>query len=288
MDYRRFVSYIYRYDENEKMDNCGFVRVEVRQSLIRLVIHMQLSQMPEEECKVYGFVRGEDVLKGVYIGSGLVKFHNMDIRIQIQKEKIPEFDDFAGIVMKDSMGNYYATLWDEEEVDWSKFTEKTKQGEEEKITNNEEKVQQIEEIRESTKCEDETKAESQQLQMTQQSEKKYNWDEIQQKCPKVRPFEHSISRGNDEVFFRILPGQLHLLPKEYRYLARNSFLLHGYFNYRYLILGKVEERMLLGIPGAYYPQEENIGELFGFGHFLPATKESVHNGQFGYWGMWLD
>lgn len=77
------------------------------------------------------------------------------------------------------------------------------------------------------------------------------------------------------------------LPRKYWYLGNNSFLLHGFFNYRYLVIGKIEEdtqnRWFLGVPGIYQNQERVMAIIFGFPEFMP---EQVEN-RFGCWYRFL-
>lgn len=74
------------------------------------------------------------------------------------------------------------------------------------------------------------------------------------------------------------------LPKRNWYLGNNSFLLHGFFNYHYLIVGREmdgkKERWYLGIPGFYQQQERVMATIFGFPEFFNSQ-----NGRepFGYW-----
>ena len=67
------------------------------------------------------------------------------------------------------------------------------------------------------------------------------------------------------------------LPKQYWNLGNNSFLLHGFFNYRYLLLGKKlendKETVFIGVPGVYHNQERMIAALFGFPEFLPENRK---------------
>ena len=70
------------------------------------------------------------------------------------------------------------------------------------------------------------------------------------------------------------------LPRRYWYLGNNSFLLHGFFNYRYLVVGKMEESTwFIGVPGIYQAQERVMATIFGFPEFMPEPVEN----QFGYW-----
>ena len=86
------------------------------------------------------------------------------------------------------------------------------------------------------------------------------------------------------------------LSKRYWYLGNNSFLLHGFFNYRYLFLGKKiaedKETIFLGVPGVFSSQERVMAALFGFPEFLPENRVQFEQAQkqgnerqesFGYW-----
>lgn len=74
-------------------------------------------------------------------------------------------------------------------------------------------------------------------------------------------------------------------------LSNNSFLLHGYYNYRHLVFIEDGENLKLGVPGIYHEKEANAAGAFGFGEFIPAgdlevslNGEEMQNGEtFGYW-----
>lgn len=71
--------------------------------------------------------------------------------------------------------------------------------------------------------------------------------------------------------------------------GNNSFLLHGYYNYRYLILARLESpqggrpRYLLGVPGHYYSNEKYMATMFGFANFVLSKNQPPKDGRFGYW-----
>lgn len=69
--------------------------------------------------------------------------------------------------------------------------------------------------------------------------------------------------------YKIQRQDLTLLPRKEWYLANNSFLLHGYYNYHHLLLVKEEHFLLLGVPGIYDQREARAAELFGFPEFSP-------------------
>ena len=90
-------------------------------------------------------------------------------------------------------------------------------------------------------------------------------------------------------FLTIKPQDIGLLPRENWNYGNNSFLLHGYYNYRYLILARIGDetkgrtRYILGVPGNYYSNEKYMASMFGFPHFVLARKQPSQDGRFGYW-----
>ena len=71
-------------------------------------------------------------------------------------------------------------------------------------------------------------------------------------------------------------------------LRQQQLLLHGYYNYRHLILAKLLDpqqppRYLLGVPGHYFSNEKYMASMFGFPHFVLARKQPQGDGRFGYW-----
>jgi hypothetical protein len=87
---------------------------------------------------------------------------------------------------------------------------------------------------------------------------------------------------------RIEPQDIGLLPMSNWQLGSNSFLAHGHFNYKHLMLGRIqmgrkEERYVIGVPGIYNNKEKYLAGLFGFSIFIPARSTQVLTGCFGYW-----
>ena len=110
------------------------------------------------------------------------------------------------------------------------------------------------------------------------------WEGFRKRYPKIHAFECA---GECEIL-TIKPQDIGLLPRETWTYGNNSFLLHGYYNYRYLILAKVDTtsggtRYLLGVPGNYYSNEKYMASMFGFPHFVLAQKQPTGTGRFGYW-----
>ena len=110
------------------------------------------------------------------------------------------------------------------------------------------------------------------------------WDRLRVIYPKVTAFE--CADGCEILVIK--PQDIGLLPRENWVYGNNSFLLHGYYNYRYLILarlGKFGERgrYILGVPGHYGNNEKYMAAMFGFDRFVRSTRQPPRDSRFGYW-----
>lgn len=103
----------------------------------------------------------------------------------------------------------------------------------------------------------------------------------------------SIDAFPDDVYYdciEISPEMLRnvLLPDEIS--PNNSFLLHGYYNFRHLLFGRVQEnanntKYFLGVPGMYCNRERYMASMFGFRNFKKSHRSDYLNPYFGYWIM---
>ena len=110
------------------------------------------------------------------------------------------------------------------------------------------------------------------------------WKKMSNLYTKVLAFDYD----NGCEILSIKPQDIGLLPRETWTYGNNSFLLHGYYNYRHLILAKLLDpqqppRYLLGVPGHYFSNEKYMASMFGFPHFVLARKQPQGDGRFGYW-----
>lgn len=111
------------------------------------------------------------------------------------------------------------------------------------------------------------------------------WESFRRRYPKIQAFDSS---GGCEIL-TVKPQDIGLLPREVWPYGNNSFLLHGYYNYRHLIVARVGDRArgrvryILGVPGHYYSNEKYMASMFGFPHFVLSKKQPSQDGRFGYW-----
>lgn len=105
------------------------------------------------------------------------------------------------------------------------------------------------------------------------------WEWLQRAHERIQPF------GTSDEYFRIAVEDIYRLHEEYHILRNNQFLLHGYYNYKYLILGKKEmdsEEYWLGVPGIYHEREKMAARMYGFEKF-EGTKRRYGVGDLGYY-----
>lgn len=108
------------------------------------------------------------------------------------------------------------------------------------------------------------------------------WEQLQQNYQTVHPFD------DQRIFLSIEPKDFVVLQAPFQKLVNNSFLLHGFYNYRHLILGPDKElggegkiKFYLGVPGTYFEREKMVAIMFGFEGFECAG--AVEIGKFGYY-----
>lgn len=105
------------------------------------------------------------------------------------------------------------------------------------------------------------------------------WEQLQETHKPFYPFNNEIE------CYRIFPKDIKLLHANYHSLQNNQFLLHGYYNYRYLILFQkrdTENEYWLGVPGIYHEREKMAARMFGFEKY-EGTKRDYHTGDLGYY-----
>lgn len=110
------------------------------------------------------------------------------------------------------------------------------------------------------------------------------WERLKREHTRILAFDYE--KGCE--ILTIKPQDIGLLPREEWVYGNNSFLLHGYYNYRYLILARLHNpqgmpRYLLGVPGHYYSNERYMASMFGFPSFVLSKEQPVGDGRFGYW-----
>lgn len=112
---------------------------------------------------------------------------------------------------------------------------------------------------------------------TQQEVREDKWEQILNTYEVLHPY------GDDRTYIKLEPKDFVIMQAKYQNLVNNSFLLHGFYNYRYLILGKEKEtEYYLGVPGVFYEREKMVALMFGFEAF-ECEGGIARPGGFGYY-----
>lgn len=106
------------------------------------------------------------------------------------------------------------------------------------------------------------------------------WQQLQRIYPHIRPFQ------DEREYLSLRPEDFVILRSNAYRLVQNSFLLHGFYNYKHLILTHVSQRnagqYYIGVPGNFYEKEKQVAIMYGFDSF-ECRKEPAEEGDFGYY-----
>lgn len=313
---KRFITYIYAYENTKKAGNTGFARIELRGEECRLEIHLRGVYAAQTHCKIYLFRKQGRGIEGSLIGEMDVRNGAGDFNVIMKTAHIPtsllSFFEMEGIFLCSEDGRIFMSRWTEGEplaVDMEHFIVWKAEQTEENIYAEEslhveenmyaEENMHVKENMHAEKKQQENKIQTAQFDRESDNELRatelparnffpqYQWKDIWEQFLKSHPASMPFSEKNITCI-KIELKDIRELPRKYWYLGNNSFLLHGFFNYRYLVLGKIEEdnedKWFLGVPGIYQNQERVMAIIFGFPEFMP---EQVEN-RFGCWYRFIE
>lgn len=298
---QRFVTYIYAYENNNKNQNVGFAKVDIRGDYCQVEIHLKRTGYTNVKCPVYLFVRENEVIVGVEIGEIALVNGCGDFVRQLNCNGVGEtpycMKDMKGILIFLDDTVMFASQWDERAIYRDNFKpyEETKEipvEQLEDVAEEPEESGQSEKLQvESVQAQQSGEQQSEELQPeTQRSGDMWMdlWEKLNGMYGAKNLFENMPEISGIHMELK----DLRELPKKYWYLGSNSFLLHGFFNYRHLLLGKVENesgrKWFIGVPGIYQNQEKVLAAVFGFPEFRQEKDTGVKTGQFGYWYRFMD
>ena len=111
------------------------------------------------------------------------------------------------------------------------------------------------------------------------------YPEYVEHCKQVRDSSPCFIRDARE-FLSVGREDFVVLRERCYQMTHNSFLLHGYYNYRHLLLLRQEAagqaKYYIGVPGNFYEREKQVARMFGFESFEGA-REPAWEGDFGYY-----
>lgn len=302
-EYRRFIAYFYEYIDGKKGKNAGFAKVELRNGMWRILFRLMPEGTPEDPLQVCGFVREEGYLLGFPLGTlsagreiGEEWAYQEEVYLGHERWR---FADLSGILMKSRDDRIFLTVWDDEAADPAKFVlELPRKNAEENVAAEttaegvpgEQRIEEMIEIPKEQQPEPapdleaaETEADKEDDTVCVQKEKNAEPesipDYILQRRRGFQPF------SDDEIrdCVQMMPCDIVRLQQDAWQVGRSSFLQHGFYQYRHLLLGRKQNGgYVIGVPGIQNQQEQYMAGLFGYDRF--KTASSVGAGKaFGYW-----
>lgn len=271
MFYARKIIYLDDITNGEKAGSAGFVKIEVRGEYCNIFMQIKgLREVDSGELQVYLVGDGKEAvlcelchnqgagmkqlrrLSSMDMGRTGISFEELEaIRIPLTETR-----QLYGVMDK---SENTACLGPQQNIE-KEQTEDVKT----EVEIPEEKVQ-------------EEKAKKNEMKMCNSK-----WEQLWQLYPHISPFQ------DDRTFLSLTPGDFVLLPEKYFKVIHNSFLLHGYYNYKHLILKRMEYRnevrYYLGVPGNFYDKEKQVAVMFGFESF-ESLAETAETGDYGYYLM---
>ena len=309
---KRFIRYLYEYEGNQKKRNVGFVKVEQDGKETTISVHGKglcgknneniscyLIKLDSEMGNIL-FVPAGEIQIGMISCGGCFCYTEELIRAGYGKteqsvgQTCEKKDDICGLGLGDPKEAFYVALWNEEmygDLDiarakvFQEFDSDKTAGESKSIKSIDEKEAEVEtqfgDDEETENLEEEQPEKKEQETVEESSEKK-----------DLRKDDRDIDLQNfRRQIMKIQRGEISILPRCEWKLANNNFLLHGYYNYRHLVLIDEGNQLKLGVPGIYHEREARAAATFGFPEFIAEADVNVtlepqernENQQFGYW-----
>lgn len=304
-DYKRVISYIYSYPGGVKDKNVGFAKVEVRNGMLKLAVNLRgiYTDVPE----VFGiyfcvdrnkYERGASTM--LLVGNTIVRCgagHYEDVMNSCNINGTGyEFADISGIAVARESDRFYMmfSLWDDECFDVQKVRFVGKDYKKISVYD-ESDICECDEVNEpcgENECDEESKpcgerecdGENEPCGEKESEEKISPLEALFCDCIYINVFD-------DDYYYdciEVSPEQLRKIPVCVDILNNNSFLAHGFFNFRHLLFGRVAKNnsrteYFVGVPGMYCNRERYVAGMFGFTNFKKSHRSDYTNPYFGYW-----
>lgn len=262
--YQKEIIYLTLSKRGEKLGNAGYIRLENREGTYHL--SMRIQNLPDSLTGVFAISRyrqdGWEEIDTITIKGGQGVWEKQNLRME------------NGVWIQIPMGEGCLLSGK------SKYVQEAILVREAVTDHKPMPVRESETISESAAAqmpERETITSAAELRDDKQENvvKEDKWEQILETYDTIHPY------GDQRVYVKIEPKDFIILQGKYQHLVNNSFLLHGFYNYRYLILGK-EGDFYLGVPGVYYEREKMVAVMFGFEAF-ECEGGYANAGDFGYY-----
>ena len=289
MSYRKQISYLELRENGQRIRNVGYAKLESLDK--KYIFTLQINGVQAiEGRKVQLYLQketGEELLCEPVVSRGEIACRREEeqgknndeiqgVRVLINKNK-----EITGHFTKQDIGKKLSKLS-------VKKTDIISQGAQENIVETQETPESTLKVQEPATPQGRTENEAIVKAETVVSPESKNilqmkdtkWEQLSSIYPHIHPFRDT------REFLSVGPEDFVVLRERCYQMTHNSFLLHGYYNYRHLLLMRQEKSnqilYYIGVPGNFYEREKQVARMFGFESF-EGTREPAWEGDFGYY-----
>ncbi len=124
--YRRFVSYVYQYENGKKAGNRGFIKVEARGNTCSMQIALKgVCRDGNGKCRIFGFKREDGLLKGSLLAECPVKTGIVQEQLAFLRSSMGNagysLHELSGVIFQGDDETMYGTQWDDEPMKMENF-----------------------------------------------------------------------------------------------------------------------------------------------------------------------
>lgn len=276
-DYQRMIAYIYEYDGKVKMSNKGFVRIDVRNGYGRLYISVRNLREQNEALKYWFYEWKQGIMQSYPQGELMVTNGSSEVQMTFEPEKIGDavtFSEMSGVLIGNG-SHMYGAEWDERDINLNLLD-----------LNGAIPIPAKELLEEDLRAagvEENVLVEENRMPFVENWRKIFETEEI------LQPFDDDMMYDCVEI----KPELMQFSPFTAKNLGQNSFLLHGFYSYGHLLVGKlarpgVGKRYFVGVPGIYNHKERRLASMYGFENFRKSIRRDYQQPYFGYWYSVVD
>ena len=296
---KRFVTYLYEYDRTIRGRNVGFIRNDIRNDCCRMEIHIRGLERIKEKAPIFIIVRDSECI-GIPAGEVVISQGVGNACLELRGNRIGKTDysvnNIQAVIVRYNggkmlMGCYVQhpagdllsgtfTKWEAQATPASP-TPDPGAARSVDINSSDLYPNSQSDLGIESNSADLYPNSQNDLGIESNSGDLYpyanNSQGTEAKAEEICPTSEEAAQS--PIYKRIAITDIRSLPSRNWHLCNNSFLVHGFFCYHYLILKTINApdgaKMYLGVPGIYASQERMMALLFGFNDFEIATDNMM-------------
>ena len=296
---KRFVTYLYEYDRTIRGRNVGFIRNDIRNDCCRMEIHIRGLERIKEKAPIFIIVRDSECI-GIPAGEVVISQGVGNACLELRGNRIGKTDysvnNIQAVIVRYNGGKMLMGCYVQHPADdllSGTFTKWEAQATPASPTPDPDAARGVDsnsgdlypnsrsDLGIENDSADLSPKNPNNLGTENNSGDLYpyanNSQGTEAKAEEICPTSEEAAQS--PIYKRIAITDIRSLPSRNWHLCNNSFLVHGFFCYHYLILKTINApdgaKMHLGVPGIYASQERMMALLFGFNDFEIATDNMM-------------